>query len=109
MFLNSIVLGKVSRRAHIDFKLEEKSLIPEIVVRDDTGKIVESMQLQLAHFEFLLRIAGGGLPANYSRQCYEDFLDFKLRLIDYFGEDRMDFIAIKHDGSLDHTAIELVH
>ncbi len=107
VYLNSIVLGDVPKRAHINFRLGDSKTIPEIVVCGDNGELVETMQLQLAHFEFLTRIARGGLPANYSRQCYEDFLDFKLRLIQYFGEARMDFVTIKNDGSLDRTPIDL--
>ena len=45
-----------------------------------------SLDLQLTHFEYLLRVAGGSLPASFSRQCHEDFLDFKLRMIKRLDE-----------------------
>ncbi|WP_419585993.1 hypothetical protein, partial [Thiolapillus sp.] len=52
---------------------------------------VDSLPLQLTHFEYLIRVANGSLPASFSRQCNEDFLDFKLRLIkrldDLIGEE----------------------
>ena len=52
-------------------------------VQDD---IVDSLALQLTHFEYLVRVASGSLPASFSRQCNEDFLDFKLRLIKRLDE-----------------------
>ena len=48
--------------------------------------VVDSLKLQLTHFEYLVRVAGGSLPASFSRQCNEDFLDFKLRLISRLDE-----------------------
>lgn len=52
--------------------------------------VVDNLALQLTHFEYLVRVASGSLPASFSRQCNEDFLDFKLRLIkrldDLIGE-----------------------
>jgi hypothetical protein len=33
-----------------------------------------------------MRVASGSLPASFARQCYEDFLDFKLRAIKLLGE-----------------------
>lgn len=59
---------------------------------DDDECIVDSLTLQLTHFEYLVRVASGSLPASFSRQCNEDFLDFKLRLIkrldDLLGEEQ---------------------
>ena len=41
-------------------------------------KSICDLSLQLTHFEYLMRVAQGSLPASFSRQCYEDFLDFKI-------------------------------
>ena len=46
------------------------------------GDSVDELNLQLTHFEYLTRVSSGSLPAIFSRQCNEDFLDFKLRLIE---------------------------
>jgi hypothetical protein len=48
---------------------------------DKGDGVIDSLTLQLTHFEYLVRVANGSLPASFSRQCNEDFLDFKLRLI----------------------------
>ena len=43
--------------------------------------LIDSIQIHLTHFEYICRVANGSLPASLSRQCHEDFLDFKLRAI----------------------------
>ena len=52
----------------------------------DQGSTVDELNLQLTHFEYLTRVANGSLPAIFSRQCNEDFLDFKLRLIERLNQ-----------------------
>ena len=62
---------------------------PYLQIIDPAGAendIVDSLNLQLTHFEYLIRVASGSLPASFSRQCNEDFLDFKLRLIKQLDE-----------------------
>ena len=48
--------------------------------------MIDRFRLQITHFEYLTRVAIGILPASFSRQCFEDFLDFKLRLIERIGD-----------------------
>ena len=45
------------------------------------------LSLQLTHFEYLMRVAQGSLPASFSRQCYEDFLDFKIIVIEKLNKE----------------------
>lgn len=40
-----------------------------------------SLNLQLIRYEFLSRVADGALPGSFSRECYEDILAFKSRLL----------------------------
>lgn len=40
-----------------------------------------TLPLHLIRYEFLLRVADGALPSNFSRECYEDILSFKSRLL----------------------------
>lgn len=39
------------------------------------------LNLQLMRYEFLCRVAEGALPGSFSRECYEDMLAFKSRLL----------------------------
>jgi len=44
--------------------------------------IQEKLELNLVRYEFLSRIATeGALPASFSKECYEDLLAFKTRLL----------------------------
>lgn len=40
-----------------------------------------SLPLHLVRYEFLSRVAEGALPSSFSRECYEDLLAFKGRLL----------------------------
>ncbi len=43
--------------------------------------ISESFTLNLVRYEFLSRVAEGALPSSFSKECYEDVLSFKSRLL----------------------------
>ncbi|AKD58687.1 hypothetical protein [Spirosoma radiotolerans] len=43
--------------------------------------ISESFPLNLVRYEFLSRVAEGALPSSFSKECYEDILSFKSRLL----------------------------
>lgn len=44
-------------------------------------QISESFPLNLVRYEFLSRVAEGALPSSFSKECYEDVLSFKSRLL----------------------------
>ncbi|MBI4817748.1 MAG: hypothetical protein HY791_15920 [Deltaproteobacteria bacterium] len=41
----------------------------------------EELALHLTRYEFLVRVADGALPNSFSKECYEDMLAFKSRLL----------------------------
>lgn len=72
------------RDPYLRFVLANDDLTPCMQIVDptaDSNGVIDSLTLQLTHFEYLIRVSSGSLPASFSRQCNEDFLDFKLRLI----------------------------
>ena len=80
-----------SRDIYVAFSLESSHVIPQLQIVDPKGynghtKIVASFDIQLIHFEYLMRVAHGSLPVSFSRQCYEDLMDFKLRAIQELNE-----------------------
>ena len=82
---------KDPRICYLSFKLAVDQSTPCLEIIDPLhgvhlDGVVDSLNLQLAHFEYLVRVARGSLPASFSRQCNEDFLDFKLRLIKQLDE-----------------------
>lgn len=50
------------------------------------------LRLSLTRYEFLSRVAEGALPSSFSRECYEDTLAFKSRVLGGLAERR------KRDG-----------
>jgi hypothetical protein len=77
------------RQPYLQFTLAADQATPCLQIIDPAGAgndVVDSVDLQLTHFEYLMRVASGSLPASFSRQCNEDFLDFKLRLISRLDE-----------------------
>ena len=77
------------RDPYLRFEIASDRRSPCLQVVDPVGspdEILGSLVLQLTHFEYLMRVARGSLPASFSRQCHEDFLDFKLRMIKRLNE-----------------------
>ena len=38
----------------------------------------------MRRYEFLLRVSEGALPGSFSRECYEDILSFKSKVLSKF-------------------------
>jgi len=99
------------RNPFLDFKIADDGLTPQVIIVDPVASknddIIDEIDLKISHFEYLMRVAKGSLPASFSRQCYEDFLDFKLRIIKRLQEiigdeprpDLITFQAVKIDES----------
>ena len=90
------------RDPYLHFGLGSDQVTPCLQIIDpanDDG-VIDYLRLQLTHFEYLVRVANGSLPASFSRQCNEDFLDFKLRLIK-----RLDAL-IGDDPSRDEVSLQ---
>ena len=82
---------KRRREIYATFRIKEGASLPELAVvdpsaRDADKQVVAALDLHLTHFEYLMRVSRGSLPASFSRQCFEDFLDFKLRLVECLDE-----------------------
>jgi len=81
----------------------------------------EYLPLNLVRFEFLSRVAEGALPGSFSRECYEDILDFKSKLLNLVerlrleeGDDsdpnQLTFQIIRRltqEGTIDHNTVEV--
>lgn len=76
------------REVYAEFELPSGERLPRLVLKDpmEQGQTIDALELQLTHFEYLMRVSQGSLPASFSQQCFEDFLDFKLRLIERLYE-----------------------
>ena len=71
----------VARRANEFVTVTSDSTgFPVLKVSFDDSLVVE-LKLTLTRFEFLSRVAEGVLPGSFSKECHEDILAFKSRLL----------------------------
>lgn len=107
----------VSLRLH-----EERPALVVLLGRIENTAIEEALPLHLVRFEFLRRVAEGALPSNFSRECYEDILTFKSRLLaarqkldaaraQFDGEERprteLQLLSLDREGKLQKRPVEL--
>jgi len=70
-------------------------------------EIKETWELNLVRFEFLSRVATeGALPASFSKECYEDVLAFKSRLL-AAHQKRQELDGIEEDP--EHLGLTLIN
>ena len=72
------VAPRGGRAEKVDIALRNDFPSLDVHLPDGT---VRSLRLNLTRYEFLMRVGDGALPGNFSRECYEDILAFKSRLL----------------------------
>lgn len=77
----------VTPRLHERVELVLHGQKPALVVQF-AADIRTALPLNLTRYEFLSRVAEGALPGSFSRECYEDMLAFKSRLLTCLNERR---------------------
>ncbi|MEC0174344.1 hypothetical protein P4H83_05625 [Paenibacillus favisporus] len=92
-----------------------------VEVKLSTSVPAVELSLQLVRYEFLSRVAEGALPGSFSRECYEDILGFKSKLlkqldlrrkldeedIDDEGDLSFRIIRLNQDGLIDDKIVEV--
>lgn len=81
IFEESISVPK-KRGESLTIKINEKNKLVLAVTLSSNQEVGSvELPLQLIRYEFLSRVAEGALPGSFSRECYEDILGFKSRLL----------------------------
>lgn len=65
-----------------------------------------NLKLHLVRYEFISRVAEGELPGSFSRECYEDILAFKSRLLNQLEQRRK--VEGTGERDLDRLVLELL-
>jgi hypothetical protein len=101
---------------HFDFDAKGPHRSLRMVVR--TGNdVVEHHALQPLLFEYLLRVEGGSLPGSFSRQCFEELRQFRLRvvatlakrdLVDAEGVEGIRIVSLSSEGRLHTDEVGLI-
>lgn len=87
-----------SRNRQEGVAIELHNGAPALSVTLERGRSVP-LPLTLVRFEFLARVSEGALPTNFSRECYEDLLSFKSKLLRRWRE--LCGATQEHDFSLE--------
>lgn len=103
-------------RIHFDFDAGGPHGSIRMVVHEGS-EIVETNALQPLLFEYLLRVEGGSLPGSFSRQCFEELRQFRLRcvaslakrgLVDADGVSGIQIVSLSSEGRLHEDDIGLI-
>ncbi|OBR65704.1 hypothetical protein A7K91_14145 [Paenibacillus oryzae] len=95
------------------------TLVIEVKLSSSVATV--ELPLQLVRYEFLSRVAEGALPGSFSRECYEDILGFKSKLLKRLEERRrideedsddesdlsFRIIRLNQDGLIDDRIVEV--
>jgi hypothetical protein len=74
-------------RLDVTLRPDAPNSVPSLVVTIG-GAPQCTLPLHLTRYEFLSRVAEGALPSSFSKECYEDMLAFKSRLLATLAESR---------------------
>lgn len=99
--LEEMISVSPKRGEYIKFDIGEDSQKLYLTVSFASDIEPAKLNLQLVRYEFISRVAEGALPASFSRECYEDILAFKSRLLKKLDDRR------KADGELEDVQISL--
>jgi len=107
-----IATGLSGSSAKVSFILEDRVSVARRmtecidIVKDDTGfptlrvsytdSIHVDLRLTLTRFQFLSRVSDGVLPGSFSKECHEDILAFKARLL-AASKNRREQLGIEED------------
>ncbi|WHY32313.1 hypothetical protein QNH44_14880 [Cytobacillus firmus] len=99
--LEEMVSVSPKRGEYIKFEMGEDKQRLNLVVSFASDLEPVRLNLHLVRYEFISRVAEGALPGSFSRECYEDILAFKSRLLKKLDDRRM------ADGELEEAQISL--
>ncbi len=71
------------------------------------SSVAPSLPLHLVRYEFLSRVAEGALPSSFSRECYEDLLAFKSRLLRDFQMVQQSFGEVPDASDMNLKLLQL--
>ncbi len=83
LFLNTIPIEPDFHGAGLELGYDEDRHLPVLRVRMRADHDAP-LPLTLMRFEFLMRVAQGALPSSFSKECYEDIVSFKTRVLSDF-------------------------
>jgi hypothetical protein len=83
IYLNEIPIQGGLYGNEVTVRLDDDLDLPVLRVAIDERHVVD-FPLFLRRFEFLIRVAKGALPSSFSKECYEDVIAFKTKVLAEF-------------------------
>ena len=80
------VAPRLGQKVEIILRKSDEMPMIQVVL---SPTIERSFALTLTRFEFLNRVADGALPNSFSKECYEDVMTFKSRVLAALAERRV--------------------
>lgn len=105
LYLATVPLEPDFNGAGLSFSYDKSRHMPvfHVHLRDEHDA---PLPLTLMRFEFLMRVAQGALPSSFSKECYEDIVSFKTRVLsDFYRINRgravpLSILSANGDGGL---------
>lgn len=117
--LEEFISVKPNRGEYVKFALdkEDSKVYLDVGFSNDLPPV--RLHLQLVRYEFISRVAEGALPGSFSRECYEDILAYKSKLLKRLAERRkteddadenilaLKLLKINEKGLVEHKSLEV--
>jgi len=79
--------GSYERNLFVDFDNKGLNGRPCLTIKSKSPpETMAAMDLRPLLFEYLMRVSTGSLPSSFSRQCYEEVRQFRLKFVGRFRE-----------------------
>jgi hypothetical protein len=83
LYLNAVPIELDFNGSGLGLSYNEDRHVPVLHVHLNSGHDAP-LPLTLMRFEYLMRVAQGALPSSFSKECYEDIISFKTRVLSDF-------------------------
>ncbi len=117
--LEEFISVKPNRGEYVKFELDKENSKVYLAVGFSNDLPHVRLHLQLVRYEFISRVAEGALPGSFSRECYEDILAYKSKLLKRLEERRktedddeenmttLKLLKVNEKGLVEHKALEV--
>ncbi|WP_426052876.1 hypothetical protein [Bacillus sp. DC4300-2b2] len=116
--LEEFISVKANRGEYVKFELDKENSKVYLAVGFSNDLPPVRLHLQLVRYEFISRVAEGALPGSFSRECYEDILAYKSKLLKRLEERRktedevenisaLNLLKVNEKGLVEYKSLEV--
>ena len=117
--LEEFISVKQNRGEFVKFEIGQENQKIYLTVGFSNDIPPVRLHMQLVRYEFISRVAEGALPGSFSRECYEDILAFKSKLLKRLEDRRraenededglfaLKLLKVNEKGIVEHKTLEV--